>query len=74
MNVVILSSVDCRFLALVFYEVLIVKNLRPLVNFLLLYQQHGSKADDAWSASTVQSSKFAHWFLEDGMSCVKTFA
>ncbi|XP_010661805.1 uncharacterized protein LOC100248277 isoform X3 [Vitis vinifera] len=28
-------------------------------------EQHGSKADDAWSPSTVQSSKFAHWFLED---------
>ncbi|XP_059598922.1 uncharacterized protein LOC100248277 isoform X4 [Vitis vinifera] len=29
------------------------------------FVEHGSKADDAWSPSTVQSSKFAHWFLED---------
>uniref|UniRef100_A0A5B7AAV6 Chorismate synthase n=1 Tax=Davidia involucrata TaxID=16924 RepID=A0A5B7AAV6_DAVIN len=28
-------------------------------------EQHDSKPDDTWSPNTVQSSKFAHWFLED---------
>ncbi|KAK9279611.1 hypothetical protein L1049_013290 [Liquidambar formosana] len=28
-------------------------------------EHHDSKVDDTWSPSTVQSSKFAHWFLED---------
>ncbi|XP_059651341.1 uncharacterized protein LOC132298967 [Cornus florida] len=28
-------------------------------------ERHDSKPDETWSPSTVQSSKFAHWFLED---------
>lgn len=66
----IISSVDCMFISfVVFFEVLIVENLMPLANFCgFSEKQQGNKADDAWSPGTFQSSKFAHWFLEYGMS------
>ncbi|KAK2650212.1 hypothetical protein Ddye_017701 [Dipteronia dyeriana] len=31
----------------------------------ILVEHHDSKAEDMWSPTTVQSSKFAHWFLEE---------
>ncbi|KAL5859642.1 hypothetical protein ACOSQ4_000938 [Xanthoceras sorbifolium] len=30
-----------------------------------LVEHHDSKAEDVWSPTAVQSSKFAHWFLEE---------
>lgn len=34
---------------------------------LLLLQQPDQKADETWSPHAFQSSKFAHWFVEEGI-------